>query len=557
MMKYYIRLLCLVGFLFLIAGAELRAQLKLTPTAVGIKTLNPEFDLDVRGDLFVRSNFGAIMLGYPSNGNQWRFTTINGGEDMLYRFKAEGSNTFTTRMVHFSNGDIAIGADPVSSNARLELLQNSGTTDPQLLLTEQQNDFARLSFENTAYQDKRWTIAGYPGSTPANSKMNFWFQDTNGGADRMTIQGDGRVGINNTNPDEELVIGSNLGSGWDIPAITVGNNVGGAIELGSTGYSISMEASTTFNRSRIVSSSGTGVGTFGKGAIEIRANAGVAIGDSPGPADGYMLQIVHNTLGINLERSGSDEDWEVYASTNGNLWLYHNSTFRGSFDGATGAYVQSSDRRLKQGVKDLESVLDRVMAMRPTRYSYKNGGKRSKETVGFIAQEVESLFPEVVHVQEGDREDGTYGINYDGIGPIAIKAIQELKSEMDEKDQYIAELEERLTRIETLITEGQTAQNYLVLENTPAELERAALKQNVPNPFETLTTIAYTIPEQAQQAQLQIADANGRVLRKMEIRQRGQVQTTLDAQQLPAGTYYYSLWVDGQLIGTKKMLLGK
>lgn len=437
---------------------------------------------------------------------------------------------------------------------QIKILQNSLTTNPQLLLMEEQNDFARLSFENTIFPGKRWTIAGYTGSTSAFSKMNFWFQDTNGGADRMTILGNGHVGIGNSNPDEELVIGNNKGAGWSFPAITVGNGTGGAFMAGNGQYDISIESSSAFNRARIISNSPSG---FGKGSIEIRANDGIAIGDSPGASDGYMLQVVHNSTGINLERNGTDEDWEIYTSINGNLWLYHNSLFRGSFDGTTGAYVETSDQRLKQGIKSLESVLDRVMDMRPTRYSYKNGGKRSKETVGFIAQEVEPLFPEVVYVQEGDREDGTYGINYGGIGPIAIKAIQELKTEIDTKEARISELEDRLARIEKLLSEGQTAQNYLILEGAAADLNRADLKQNVPNPFASVTTITYLIPEQAQSAQLQITDPSGKVLRRMEIEQRGAVQTTLDAEALPAGTYFYSLWVDGQLIGTKKMVLSK
>ncbi|MAZ28773.1 MAG: hypothetical protein CL868_17065 [Cytophagaceae bacterium] len=46
---------------------------------------------------------------------------------------------------------------------------------------------------------------------------------------------EGNVGIANTNPDEELVIGTNLGMNWSVPAMTVGSNstaTGGAISLG-------------------------------------------------------------------------------------------------------------------------------------------------------------------------------------------------------------------------------------------------------------------------------------------------------------------------------------
>lgn len=447
----------------------LHAQIKMTPTQVGIRTDSPDFTLDVSGDLFVRSNNGAIMLGYPDNGNQWRMSTFGGGANILTRFKAEGSSFFSTRMVQFSNGDLAVGADPGNSTARLEVLQNSAIDDPQLLLTEQQNDFARLSFENTTYTDKRWTIAGYTGSSQAVSKMNFWFQDAGGGTDRFTIRGDGNIGISGSNPTARLHI------------------------------------------------------------------------HQQGQAVGQGLRFDD---GVNL-------DWDI---THGfGLRFHFGGVLRGFINATTGEYVQSSDSRLKKGIKQIAPVLPRVQQLQPVTYAYKDS-KINTKTIGLVAQDVISIFPELVHYSNADE---IYGINYAGFSVVAIKAIQELKSEMDVKDEHIADLEDRLARIEKLLAEGQTAQNYLILESPATNLDRADLKQNVPNPFESITTISYLIPEQAQRAQLRIADTSGKVLRSMDIEQRGRVQTTLDAAALPAGTYYYSLWLDGELIGTKKMVLSK
>lgn len=465
-----LKLLLGISLLFNLLPQNLAAQLKLTPNQVGIFTNDPQFSVDVGGDLFVRSNLGGIMLGYPNNGNLWRMATINGGQDILYRFKPEGSSVFNTRMALFGNGDLAVGGDPGFSNARLEVLQNSTITDPQILLTEQQNDFARLSFENTTNPDTRWTLAGYAGSGPNLSKFNFWYQDTNGGTDIMTIQGDGTIGIMGTSPTARLHIHQ------------------GGQEVGK---------------------------------------------------------------GLRFDDGTANQDWDI---THGfGLRLHYGGALRGTFSAATGEYIQSSDGRLKKNVKKMPDVLSRVMELRPTSYQYKDT-KAQKGTIGFIAQETAPLFPELVHYLEVDK---LYGINYAGFSVVAIKAIQELKTELDQRDDRIAELENRLARIEKLLTEEETSENHVILEGPVSEIDRAMLQQNAPNPFESITTIRYRIPKKAQRAALQISDANGTLLRRMTIEQRGEIQTSVDAANLPAGTYHYTLWVDGEIIGTKKMVLSK
>ncbi len=75
----------------------------------------------------------------------------------------------------------------------------------------------------------------------------------------------GKVGIGNINPDEELVVGNNIGSGWSLPAMTVSGPSGGAIEVGTATYSISMESGTVWNHARIVSN---GSGGFAQGDVE-------------------------------------------------------------------------------------------------------------------------------------------------------------------------------------------------------------------------------------------------------------------------------------------------
>jgi hypothetical protein len=76
----------------------------------------------------------------------------------------------------------------------------------------------------------------------------------------------------------------------------------------------------------------------------------------------------------------------------------------------------------------------------------------------------------------------------------------------------------------------------------------------VPNPFTGTTSIAYYVPETAQQAHIKIANANGVSLFMAEVR-LGNGVLEVDATQLTAGTYSYTLIVDSKVVDTKLMVI--
>ena len=103
--------------------------------------------------------------------------------------------------------------------------------------------------------------------------------------------------------------------------------------------------------------------------------------------------------------------------------------------------VQSiSDQRLKENIKNSTDGLDVITALRPVRYDWKEGyGNDQKNQLGFIAQEVEKVFPEAVSEWQVNKEDETI---YKTVGPsafipILVKAIQELKAEVDSLKQQL------------------------------------------------------------------------------------------------------------------------
>ena len=85
--------------------------------------------------------------------------------------------------------------------------------------------------------------------------------------------------------------------------------------------------------------------------------------------------------------------------------------------------------------------------------------------------------------------------------------------------------------------------------------QKAQIYQNQPNPFSNQTMISYFIPNEVQTAYLQIQDVNGQLIKHIEIDHRGNGQIELTTALLSKGSYSYTLIIDGQILGTKQMIL--
>ena len=85
-------------------------------------------------------------------------------------------------------------------------------------------------------------------------------------------------------------------------------------------------------------------------------------------------------------------------------------------------------------------------------------------------------------------------------------------------------------------------------------VQSIVLNQNVPNPFAEQTVISYSIPESVQKANILFYDSNGKMINNVEIKERGNSQLNVFANDLSTGIYTYSLVADGQIVATKKMV---
>jgi len=106
-------------------------------------------------------------------------------------------------------------------------------------------------------------------------------------------------------------------------------------------------------------------------------------------------------------------------------------TFHANSDVVAYSSTVASDMNLKENITDMKYGLDTVMQLRGVEYDWKR--EDMGHDVGVLAQEVESVIPEIVKEHEGLQGRPKFkAVDYNKLVPVLIESIKELKSEIDE-----------------------------------------------------------------------------------------------------------------------------
>ena len=122
----------------------------------------------------------------------------------------------------------------------------------------------------------------------------------------------------------------------------------------------------------------------------------------------------------------------------------------------------ASDARLKQNITGLGYGLKDLLRLRPVSWHWKARPEGMLQ-LGFVAQEVEPVMPELV--LRGEDASKPLGLNYMGFLPVVIKAVQEQQAQIERQQAVIAAQREQLRSEQSQIAS---------LEARLAALERAA-----------------------------------------------------------------------------------
>ncbi|MEL6131929.1 MAG: tail fiber domain-containing protein [Bacteroidota bacterium] len=253
-------------------------------------------------------------------------------------------------------------------------------------------------------------------------------------------------------------------------------------------------------------------------------------------------------------------------------------TIYGSGNAIGGMWV-ASDRKLKRNIKPIRSAIETVQQLSGVTYNYNQEARPELRLgdglqYGFIAQEVEKVIPELVRpaiTPDGDEDDFVV-MNYDGIIPVLTEAIKEQQEIIDEQnitiddqevrnDQQQALIEKQQIVIDQLLNRLQEVESRLGIQsdapanqNPQGPFGEIKLNQNRPNPADGRTIIDYTIPSEIAQAQLVIFDITGAEVNRVEV-QAGFGSLEIQAGELAAGTYVYTIEVEGQSVARRKMVI--
>ncbi|MCP4353338.1 MAG: tail fiber domain-containing protein [Desulfobacterales bacterium] len=162
-------------------------------------------------------------------------------------------------------------------------------------------------------------------------------------------------------------------------------------------------------------------------------------------AYGYGSSQANNPMLI--QATGSDGGDKFVVRNNGNVGINTtNPQYTLDVNGDihyTGSLV-SSDKRWKKNIEPLENSLERVAKLQGVNYEWKTDeypdkGFSEDKQIGFIAQEVEPVFPEIVKADD----EGYKSVSYEKVVPALVEAIKELKAQNEALKARIEVLENK------------------------------------------------------------------------------------------------------------------
>ncbi len=391
------------------------------------------------------------------------------------------------------------------------------------------------------------------------------------------IQSGGRkVGIGTSAPAAELHIVGSENNGTTTSTLKISNDTHSMLFDGNEIDGASDQSMFIQNNSKGNLYLAKGGGLVALGTTTPIAKLDVVGSENNGSTTATLriANDVHAMLFDGNEMDGaSDQSLHIQNNSRGNLYLAKGGGSITVGDVATVSaklhvagdvrcfnLFTNSDRRYKTGINTLESALDKVLAMRGTSYDFAADqlpeGYTAGKQVGFIAQEMQTVMPELVKTDDA----GMMSVNYIGVIPVIVEAFKEQNEAIEEKETRIAvlevqnnelkaqnqELQDRLARIEAA----------LGIAATERQAAPAAVTATIsPNPTAGIVTVSLNNTASAKSVTVKVLDSTGREIASRSAAGTSSVQ--FDLSQFPAGVYVAQVVADGKMVSANKVQLVK
>lgn len=424
---------------------------------VGIGTTTPQNILDVEGGTAIGSSYSGSLTA-PTDGLLVEGDVAVGQATSLKAgFHYKRDTTHMSRFMRLSNTSSAVGS---GSSGPGPVITFQGNTDPaggnDLLYTGILNSgfsqWGALQPNTAVFVAHNGVSNGINIGTIDVADVKFW-TDQN---ERMLIDGGGNIGIGTSTPTDELQVVDQTNSSnpvnirvgdrtsigqTDISGTSqapfgslFGNNVSADTE--GNGYYVQTLSGSLYGYRAITMSGNNGAGTRGIDfyAVAGATTAGTAISTANirmRITDAGNVGIGTITPGYTLQVGNAGDGTEARANAWNNL----------------------SDRRLKENFSPIDNALEKVQSLDGVYFDWKSTGKKS---IGFIAQDVEKVLPEIISRGTTDKY---LSMEYGNITAVLVEAIKEqqktienLNNQLEVNNQHFnSELNELKSLINNLM----------------------------------------------------------------------------------------------------------
>ena len=414
-------------------------------------------DSDNNADAYIQATDGNIRFYADDNAE---------AADSIVTFNIDGSE----KMRIDSSGNVGINT---TTSGHPLAVQATSATNPQLhfetsayanaygtkILVASTNEAGTTSsfynlYKTTASVNGRSDVQQYLSFVGSSAASDYQYWST-GGSERMRIDGSGMLLVNTTSSwsgETTPHIESRGDVAGDYTGLIVSNTNDAAGDSVSVNFGLARDGGLVFGNAGKITvgkeQDWTGTPTTVDGFMSfstmlnesltehmrIMSNGAIGMGFTSQISGGTLSVFSSGDGGVVIGSSGGSNAFRKIYHNPANGILYFVSSGNAPYLSNAGSWVSASDIAIKKDIEDIDYGLETVKSLQPRRYKMKD---TEEKQVGFVAQEIEQIVPEVV-----SGEDGKKGVSYGQITPLLVKAIQEQQT-------IIESLEARITALES------------------------------------------------------------------------------------------------------------
>ena len=428
-----------------VSGSQ--GNIKISGSSVDIQT--PAFVLGDLDSSFVSGSNGNLSLGATT----FNLVATSSDAGILMdsarsRIEVTGSNSITAGNSVLLDGDagvIQVSQSGTGSfdTGRTEQFERFVTVEPPVFKprTIVQENISASLFEtdpvanignavvSQSFKTKFLELDKYIHKAAGVSNTPFYYQDTAGAA--------------RLNPNARLTGGGNptssvfMGVSRNVTAVDTTGSLFGPEFVFSADYftDSNIETRGLFG---FVSSSATGSNIF---TINTRMSRSVADQDvNIGDAKFNLLGLETDLSGLAAARQNEYTFLQAKHSQSIRLQIQNDGDVvsKGNLTAFGTSFLSVSDEREKEHIYQISESLNKISDLRPTKFTWK---ETQKQDVGFIAQEVEKIIPEVVEETKGfintDEDMNRKTISYPKLIPYLVDTIQELIQRIEKLEKKV------------------------------------------------------------------------------------------------------------------------